>query len=245
MMAAGIYRFKVDRGAKHPKFYVGQTKSLSRRRISHLRDLRKHRHYNIKFQRAFCKYGEAAISFEILVICEPKKSILSLYEQLVVDMHSLEELYNICLECVDSALGTKRSPETIEKNRIRAIGNKSRTGMPHTTESRQKMVDASKNYIATKDQSWRRLAALGSNFSLGGTGRVWITDGTLNRRIKDTEVLPDGWRFGRIFKFHKPRSAANRRNISIGLMSKNPNPSPNALRRRRLKERRRSLEMVP
>lgn len=166
---AGIYRFVITRPNKPPMFYVGQASVLGARGESHFVYLRKGKHHNIRMQRAFDKYGEAAFKFEILLVCELKKEKLSLYEQLILDSYPRKSLYNLCLECVDSVLGTKNRPETIEKKRQKAMGNKGRTGMPHKPESRELMSTANQIYIATQDQSWRHFAALGNKANTGKT----------------------------------------------------------------------------
>ena len=54
------------------KFYIGMTcKSLRRRFIAHLNELRTNTHRNIKLQNEFDKYGENAIQCEIIQELEP------------------------------------------------------------------------------------------------------------------------------------------------------------------------------
>jgi group I intron endonuclease len=124
MNAAGIYRIKVDRGSKPPMFYVGQAIKFRDRELHHRRTLRVGKHKNPRLQRAFNKYGEGAFSFEILLICERRKEILSLYEQAVLDAHGPSSVYNIRLQCVDSCLGLTTSPKTKAKQSAAHLGKK-------------------------------------------------------------------------------------------------------------------------
>src|SRR5882762_9754540 len=110
---AGIYRIVVNRSDLLPKFYIGQASNIVSRKASHLRCLRNGTHKNSNLQRAYRKYGEAAFRFEILLICEI--SNLTVYEQAVVNSYMPGTLYNLCLECVSSVLGIKRSEETKAK----------------------------------------------------------------------------------------------------------------------------------
>jgi group I intron endonuclease len=57
------------------------------------------------------------------------------------------------------------------------------TGKTHTEETKQKIGEASK------------IKQSGSSNSQFGTR--WITNGTENKKIKKTDLMPDGWKFGR------------------------------------------------
>jgi group I intron endonuclease len=110
-MNAGIYRIVVERGDMARKFYIGQASNLERRKYSHFGALRRGDHFNTLLQKAFLKYGEGAFSFEILIVCEKRKDILSLYEQAVVNIYDDSLLYNVNLQCVDSPLGRSQSAD--------------------------------------------------------------------------------------------------------------------------------------
>lgn len=140
MDMAGIYRMKVERGEEPPMFYVGQAVSLGGRKAHHFRFLRNGKHKNTRLQRAFDKYGAGAFTFEILLICQRDKKILSLYEQAILDSHDPAALYNVNRECVNSRLGVHASSET------RAKQSASLTGITRSLETRQR--------ISTAKQGW-------------------------------------------------------------------------------------------
>lgn len=112
---AGIYRIRVDRAALPPKFYIGQAAKLAVRLKAHLNGLRAGRHRNPALQNAFIKYGETAVSFQIALICERRKDVLSLYEQSILDSYRQADVYNIRKLCVDSSLGIKVSLEVRQR----------------------------------------------------------------------------------------------------------------------------------
>ncbi|MDN6625851.1 MAG: GIY-YIG nuclease family protein [Pisciglobus halotolerans] len=51
------------------KIYVGQSKHVRHRKISHLNQLRKGTHYNRHMQRSFDSYGESNFVFEVIEFC--------------------------------------------------------------------------------------------------------------------------------------------------------------------------------
>ena len=101
---SGIYKIT---NLSNGDFYIGQSVDLTQRKHSHFCQLRKGLHGNTYLQNSFNKYGEKKFEFSIVLLCDPIKSILSYYEQSLVDAWSPE--YNICKKCVDSSLGVERS----------------------------------------------------------------------------------------------------------------------------------------
>src|SRR5260370_2083515 len=130
---SGVYRIIVDRGDKPPRYYIGQAKSLRQRKKSHLSLLRRGAHQNAPLQSAFNKYGEASVSFEILLICD--SSLMTMYEQDVLNSYAPETLLNIHRQCVVSPIGTKHSDETRRKMSLM------RTGVKASPETRAKMSE--------------------------------------------------------------------------------------------------------
>ncbi len=116
---AGIYRIKVDRGAKPPKFYLGQARKMRVRWVTHLRQLRKGNHKNPALQRAFDKHGEDKFVIDVVLICAAQRDVLAMYEQLLLDFHigafGNDSVYNTLKKCVTSRLGIKASEETRAK----------------------------------------------------------------------------------------------------------------------------------
>lgn len=138
MNASGIYRIVVERPNQPPKFYVGQASNFGKRWTAHLQALRYRKHSNRPLQNAFLKYGEETFSFQILVICERRKEILSLYEQSILDTYSPSTIYNVRRQCVDSLLGIPPSLET------RAKISAALTGIKRSPEVCKKMSIAGK-----------------------------------------------------------------------------------------------------
>lgn len=59
-MTSGIYAIV---NTINGKVYIGSSKSVEGRCNGHFRDLRNHKHYNVKLQRAWNKYGEQSFSY--------------------------------------------------------------------------------------------------------------------------------------------------------------------------------------
>lgn len=134
--SAGIYRITVHRDGKPDAYYIGQAAVFAERRRRHFNALRGGYHRNKRLQRAFVKYGENAVSFEVLLVCEP--SSLLLYEQAVLDAYADRPLYNVHRQCVATPLGTRRSLEA------RAKMSSAHLGVPLSPEHRAKIGAAFK-----------------------------------------------------------------------------------------------------
>src|SRR5882672_11359281 len=67
------------------KVYVGSSCNTSRRRNKHKNDLQKGVHGNLRFQRAWNKYGASAFVFKVLLVCA--KEYLLKWEQIAIDGH--------------------------------------------------------------------------------------------------------------------------------------------------------------
>jgi group I intron endonuclease len=139
-MNSGIYKIiNIVSG----KQYVGSAENLNKRKREHLRTLRANNHHNVHLQRAWNRYGEAAIEFRVVGKCAPERLIE--LEQEVMD--HLKPEYNIS-PVAGSSLGIVRSEET--KRRI----SRAKKGVPHqnkrtniqffSEETRAKMSAASK-----------------------------------------------------------------------------------------------------
>ena len=59
------------------------------------------------------------------------------------------------------------------------------TGRAHSEETKQKMRESAANKTAEQNSQY---------------GTCWITNGTENKKIKRTDELPQGWKFGRKIK---------------------------------------------
>lgn len=110
-------------------------------------------------------------------------------------------------------------------------------GKHHTEEARRKMGEARKNHVDSEETKAKRTESvrlayqnpdLISKIKEIQSGRIWITDGVNNRKIKSTEPIPEGWSRGRNFTLSdearksiseansKPKSEEHRRHISEG-----------------------------
>ncbi len=65
-MTISIYSFYLN----DKMVYIGKSITIEKRIQRHFQELRKNRHCNQHFQRAFNKYGEDKFSTKILEICE-------------------------------------------------------------------------------------------------------------------------------------------------------------------------------
>lgn len=102
MKNSGVYAFTSPSGGQ----YVGSTANLTKRLSEHLRALRRGTHCNCALQKAFNKYGESDIKFEVLAYCDRQDLIGR--EQRFID--SLEPRYNLA-RVAGSVLGIKRTAE--------------------------------------------------------------------------------------------------------------------------------------
>lgn len=184
---SGVYSFlNVTNGNR----YIGSAVNFNVRRNEHLRSLRRGTHHSIPLQRAYLKYGEEALLFEKLIICE--RVDLVMYEQRCIDAFAPQ--YNVCQTAGSSLgtrhteetkaqmsvarLGSKRSAETRARMSKALLGNKrnlghkatpehrakiarSKIGKPLSLAHRQKLSDAKKGKtLSTEHRAKMRLARL-------------------------------------------------------------------------------------
>lgn len=79
-------------------------------------------------QNSFKKYGESSFSLSILIVCDPNHEVMTLYEQCILDLYLRElgkgRVLNVMRQCVNTHLGVKRRPETIERMSAAQKGRK-------------------------------------------------------------------------------------------------------------------------
>lgn len=101
-MRTGVYEILNNTSGKR---YVGSAVYFSARWGCHKRQLRAGTHHSAPLQRAWNKYGEAAFSFNKILVC--RKEDLLLYEQHLID--ALKPEYNVAKRA-GSTLGVKATP---------------------------------------------------------------------------------------------------------------------------------------
>lgn len=173
------------------KIYVGSSKNLSKRRITHFYQLRKNIHKNAYIQQSFSKYGEKNFEWKILEYCKEEKLIER--EQYYMNYYNSTNRdcgYNLSLKTNRSIIseetkrkmseaqkGKKLSPEAKEKLRVANLGktlseehkkrvSMTQTGRKHSLEHIEKCRVkhiGSKRSDETKEKI--RLAAIGRRAS--------------------------------------------------------------------------------
>lgn len=123
------------------KAYIGQSKNIDTRWRGHKLTLRKQTHRNPILQNLWNKYGKDCFFFYVLENTEQEN--LTAREQYYVDLVDPTLLINIAVP----EDPTKLSPETIEKIRQKAYGNKrgvANKGKRHTEDACRKMSEKHK-----------------------------------------------------------------------------------------------------
>lgn len=108
---SGIYQI---RNLVNGKIYVGSAVNLRRRKREHFNRLKNNKHPNIKLQRAYKKYGENNLVFEIIELVPNKEQLLDREQYYIDHLNSVNKGYNIC-PVAGSSLKVKRSDETKAK----------------------------------------------------------------------------------------------------------------------------------
>jgi len=142
----GIYAITAPSGSK----YIGSAVDFGLRWKQHLYHLRAGKHHNAPLQKAYAKYGEAALVFSKLLICS--KENLLMYEQIVIDATSPE--YNIC-RVAGSQLGVKKSAET----RLKMSASQLRRP-PRTAETKEKIRLSNLGRIQSAESKEKTTASL-------------------------------------------------------------------------------------
>lgn len=69
MKVSGIYLIKCTPLGMLPRYYVGQSSDLMRRRRAHFSLLKTGKHFNRKMQNSYDKHGRSCFEFEIVELC--------------------------------------------------------------------------------------------------------------------------------------------------------------------------------
>lgn len=111
MSGPGIYEIRSPSGS----IYIGSSKHPRNRFTQHLRRLRAGTHDNRMLQRAYCKYGESAMVFSVILHCD--QEFLLIEEQRLID--EMRPKYNIC-----RVAGTVEGIKWTDKQRVALKGRK-------------------------------------------------------------------------------------------------------------------------
>jgi hypothetical protein len=176
-------------------------------------------------QRALKKYGAVNFMKKILYVFDSEEEMNAKEADIVTEEFCLrDDTYNLCVGGGGGFSYINNNGLTRDKTEIGRIGgivNITRHGSPwlrmdaahkqatvakrnktfiekygsdgHKTFSGKTHTDQTKQLMSEKAKQRLKDPAKNSQF-----GTKWITDGKSNKKIKVTEVLPDGWKFGRI-----------------------------------------------
>lgn len=144
-MQSGIYSITSPSGGQ----YIGSAVNFSRRWSVHLHRLRKNDHHSKPLQNAFNKYGEAAMVFAKVLLCE--RADLLMYEQKVIDAFGPK--YNVC-QLAGNTLGVVHTAAS------RAKMSAFHSGKTLTQEHRDRIGAASKGNFHTAEARSKISAAL-------------------------------------------------------------------------------------
>lgn len=125
------------------KVYVGSTVNFKERWAHHKSALRHNKHYNLYFQRAWNKYGEAAFEFMVCEYIEDKEQ-LYIREQYWLDFHRLlTDVYNM-EPCVQSPMYGKHHTEKHKRyiSEMNSGENNPMYGKHHTKEALRKIGES-------------------------------------------------------------------------------------------------------
>ena len=109
---SGIYQIK---NLINNKLYIGSSKNLYERFLTHRAELRNNYHFNTHLQNAFNKYGEQNFQFTILQQCDNDQNLLFDLEQWYVDILNPE--YNQNKEVVFLPMITLEARKKVSETR--------------------------------------------------------------------------------------------------------------------------------
>lgn len=139
--------------------YIGSSNNCSKRRNRHFKDLLNQKHHCLPLQRAYDKYGQENLIFEMIEYCEESQLIER--EQYFID--SLNPEYNL-MRVAKSCLGYKHTVATrnlqSEMRKGKFSGEQNPFfGKKHTEESLQKMKEARKKQQFSQETIDKRAAS--------------------------------------------------------------------------------------
>lgn len=147
MQKSGIYKIT---NTLNGKVYIGKSVDLSQRWFSHKSYLKSGKHFNKHLQRAWNKYGEKSLVFEIVEYCDESE-----VEQREIfwikDYNSFKNGYNLTLGGEGC---TGRIVTEIHRERLREsnLGKQSRCGWKHSDITKHKISQKHKGKKLTCEQ---------------------------------------------------------------------------------------------
>jgi len=169
-----------------------------------------------RLKNAIQKYGKENFSKEIVSVHQTEEEAYLAEDIMIDELNAIDsdKFYNIVKGGRGGGYDRKIGPRP---------ENKIRRGWNHTDEAKQKISEAHKGREnwhkgrqksdetkkkMSKSQKGRvvskaarkKLSAANTGENNPNYGSMWITDEEKNMKIKKTDVIPDGWRKGRVFK---------------------------------------------
>lgn len=132
-----------------------------------------------------------------LLKCDDVESMAKLYEEVRIEFSKVNSKAlkgrknpNAIKAMRKARLGSHNTPEANEANRKAHLGNNHWFGRHHTEESKEKISNTRK----------QRGCGIGNKNAIGGKGHLglkWITNDVEEKTIKEGQLPPEGWKFGR------------------------------------------------
>ena len=190
---SGIYKigFKSSK-----KVYIGSSQNIRKRKNEHLCGLRKKNHYNNHLQNAFNKYGEADMTFEVLLYCDID-DLLFLEEEQIKKYDSYNNGYNLMETPTQGNRGIKMSVEVKQRLSVAAKKRGRNSGSltnEQVRQMRQKFFDG------------ERIGSLANEFDIH---RKTIRECVYLRSYKDIECNIEGYE-EMLFELQKARARGER-----------------------------------
>jgi group I intron endonuclease len=168
-MATGIYQI---RHLASDKRYIGSAAfgiGVKLRFRQHRNLLRQNKHYAVKLQRAWNKYGESAFMFEVLLYCAPENCLM--YEQICLDYFEPE--YNSAKDAKHPMKGRKHSQKSKDKiakaHRGKQVSKETKAKLSKRyKELKQPPHTGYRHSITTKENIAEKLSKLASRGIIAG-----------------------------------------------------------------------------
>ena len=193
-IVSGIYQIvNTQNGHK----YIGSSKDIHKRILSHFEHLRKGKHHSIYLQRSYNLHGENVFDHSILEICSLENLVKR--EQYYIDTLSPE--YNICPTAY-SMHGLKKTPEQIARMA------ESLRGVKHTEERNQRKSEYMKEVWQNVRKGWTHSEKTKKLVGEKGIGRVPTDEARKNMAEAARLAWAEGRRKGETHK-NKRKSQKN------------------------------------